>query len=269
MGKLLFLGTGASMGIPVIGCGCAVCQSPSSFNRRTRPSVLIKTQLNKQLIIDVGPDFRLQALQHKISRLDGVLFTHAHHDHTAGIDDLRPIYYNRSSPLPILLSKVTAEDIQMRYHYLFGAIQGDKNFIPRLHLQLLPDQIEGRVHFEGLTIGYVTYEQGGMAVNGFRMGDLAYLSDIRHFPETIFSRLKGVKTLIISALRYTPSLLHFSIDEAVDFAERAGAESVWLTHISHELEHEKVNAYLSSHVKLAYDGLELDFNELRNNSYDE
>lgn len=268
MGKLLFLGTGASMGIPVIGCECAVCQSSSSLNRRFRPSVLIKTHSNKQLIIDVGPDFRLQALKHKISRLDGALFTHAHHDHTAGIDDLRPIYYNRSSPLPLLLSKATAEDIQMRYHYLFGSKQ-DSTFVPRLQLQLLPDQVEGRVHFEGLTIDYVTYEQGGMAVNGFRFGDLAYLSDIRHFPETIFSRLNGVKALIISALRYTPSPLHFSIDEAVDFAERAGAESVWLTHISHELEHEKVNAYLSSHVKLAHDGLELDFNELRNNSYDE
>ncbi len=262
MGKLLFLGTGASMGIPVIGCGCAVCQSSSPFNRRMRPSVILKTQLNKQLIIDVGPDFRLQALQHKISRLDGVLFTHAHHDHTAGIDDLRPIYYNRSSLLPMLLSKATAEDIQMRYHYLFEPAEGGQQFTPRLQLQLLPDQIEGRVHFEGLTVDYVTYEQGGMAVNGFRFGDLAYLSDIRHFPETIFSQLQGVKILIISALRYTPSFLHFSIDEAVDFAEQVGAEFVWLTHISHELEHEKANTYLSSHVKLAYDGLELDFNEL-------
>ncbi len=260
MGKLLFLGTGASMGIPVLGCGCEVCHSSSTFNQRLRPSALIKTHF-KQFLIDVGPDFRLQALRHRIHVLDGVILTHAHQDHTAGIDDLRPIYYKRITPLPILLSEITKIDIQQRYHYLFATEK--KDFIQRLHLQTLPSVKEGSVTFEGTFINYMTYEQGGMAVNGFRFGDLAYLSDIRTFPQTIFTQLQDLKILVISALKYTASQLHFSIDEALDFANKTGAESVWLTHLSHELDHDKVNAYLPKHVRLAYDGLEIEFNDYK------
>jgi phosphoribosyl 1,2-cyclic phosphate phosphodiesterase len=260
MGRLLFLGTGASMGIPVVGCNCEVCHSPLTFNQRLRPSVLIKAHF-KQFLIDVGPDFRFQALSHKIHSLDGVLLTHAHQDHTAGIDDLRPIYYKRITSLPLLLSKETSEEIERRYRYLLTPAFDQKDFVERLHLQLLPISLEGEIEFGGVKIGYVTYEQGGMSVNGFRFGDLAYLSDIRTFPDTIFQALKGLKILVISALRYTSSPLHFSIDEAIDFANKIGVEKVWLTHISHELEHDKVNAYLPKHVKLAYDGLEIEFND--------
>jgi phosphoribosyl 1,2-cyclic phosphate phosphodiesterase len=252
MGRLLFLGTGASMGVPVIGCACSVCTSPSSFNRRMRPSVLVKTH-QKQFLIDAGPDFRCQALQYKIEHLDGLLLTHAHHDHTGGLDDLRPIFYKLSGPLPVLLSKETAKDIQLRFHYVFKSSN-------RLHLELLPEEKEGNVIFESVPIDFVTYEQARMEVNGYRFGDLAYLSDIRHYPESIFQKLHGVKTLIISALRFSPSLLHFSVDEAIEFAEKIEASCVWLTHISHEMDYEKTNASLPSHVKLAYDGLEVEFN---------
>lgn len=258
MGRLLFLGTGASLGVPVIGCSCSVCTSPSSFNRRLRPSVLVKTR-QKHFLIDAGPDFRCQALEHKIEHLDGLLLTHAHHDHTGGLDDLRPIFYKRSSPLPVLLSKETARDIQLRFHYVFKPYDLHKSS-NRLHLQLLPEEKEGNCIFESVPIDFVTYEQARMAVNGYRFGDLAYVSDIRHYPESIFQKLQGVKTLIISALRFAPSLLHFSVDEAIEFAEKIQASRVWLTHISHEMDYEKTNASLPSHVKLAYDGLEVEFN---------
>lgn len=254
-GKLLFLGTGGSVGIPVIGCSCEVCHSNDPANKRLRPSALLRIE-QRQFLIDAGPDFRMQALRTGITKLDGLLLTHAHHDHTAGIDDLRPIYYRRSTPLPVLLSSATAEDIRMRYSYLFES--NDKNFILRLHLQLLTGQT-GSTFFENLPIQYVTYMQGGMLVNGYRIGDLAYLSDICQFPPSIFEDLKGVRYLIISALRYTPSPLHFSVDEAIDFANQLKAEKVWLTHISHELEHHQANAYLPPHMHLAYDGLEIDF----------
>ncbi len=254
---LLFLGTGASMGVPVIGCQCAVCRSPLAFNHRLRPSVLL-TINQKKLLIDAGPDFRQQALRHGIHVLDGLILTHAHHDHTAGIDDLRAIYYKREAPLPILLSSETSREIIKRFDYLFLP----NPYLPekgaRMIMQELPDR-QGKVIFEGIEISYITYEQGGMQVNGFRFGELAYLSDIRIFKESIFDSLKGVKKLIISALRFTSSPLHFSVDEAVDFAGRVGAEEVWLTHISHDLDHEKANAYLPGHVKLAYDGLTLYF----------
>ncbi|WP_068466401.1 MBL fold metallo-hydrolase [Candidatus Protochlamydia phocaeensis] len=257
-GRLLFLGTGSSVGVPVIGCSCAVCSSASPYNQRLRPSVLIQTE-QKKLLIDPGPDFRQQALRHHITMLDGILLTHAHHDHTSGVDDLRPIYYRRENPLPALLSEETALELQMRYYYIFRSEDPDETFVPRIQLQILPPQREGSVDFIGLSIGYMTYEQGGMLVNGFRFGDLAYLSDIRLFSHTLFEQLQGIKTLIISALRHTPSPLHFSVDEAVDFAHRTKAERVWLTHLSHELDHEKTNAYLPDHIKLAYDGLEIEF----------
>ncbi len=254
-GKLTFLGTGGSVGIPVIGCSCEVCHSNDPLNQRLRPSVLLHVG-QRQFLIDAGPDFRMQALRHGITKLDGLLLTHAHHDHTAGIDDLRPIYYRRQTPLPVLLSSATAQELQTRFFYLFQS--NDETFISRFRLQVLPDQA-GSVMFENLLIQYVTYTQGNMLVNGYRIGDLAYLSDIRHFSPSIFDALEGVRYLIISALRYTPSPLHFSVDEAIDFAKQLKADLVWLTHLSHDLEHHQTSAYLPAHIHLAYDGLEIDF----------
>lgn len=256
-GRLIFLGTGGSMGVPVIGCQCTVCQSTHPFNRRLRSSVLI--QLDQKLfLIDTGPDFRQQALQNHLHHLDGLLLTHAHHDHTAGLDDLRAIYYQRSGPLPTLLSFDTAREIQKRFEYLFKPNPYLVDQLSRISLQILPEK-QGVIVFEGVKVGYVSYAQGGMQVNGYRFGSLAYLSDIRDFEESIFDALIGVKTLIISALRFTSSPLHLSVDEAVDFANRVGAVHVWLTHISHDLDHEKANAYLPPHIRLAYDGLSIEF----------
>lgn len=249
-GKVRFLGTGGSCGVPMIGCTCAVCHSEDSKNQRLRPSVLLQI-VNRQFLIDAGPDFRLQALRFGIDHLDGVLLTHAHHDHTAGFDDMRPITYRRQSALPILLSPETAHDVELRYFYLFR--KGESHF----HLHLLPDE-EGEVMFQGIPVHYISYRQGGMRVNGYRIGDLAYVSDIKSYNKSIFEPLIGVKDLIISALKYTSSPLHFSVDEAIDFAKEIKAERVWLTHISHELEYHQTNAYLPSHMRLAYDGLEIE-----------
>lgn len=257
-GKLLFLGTGGSVGVPMIGCSCAICRSEDPLNKRFRPSVLIRI-MHKQFLIDIGPDFRLQALRYGITTLDGLLLTHAHHDHTGGIDDLRPIYYRRQSPLPVLLSEATAQDLQQRYYYLFPKKDEPEKSPTRFQFHLLPREETGDILFEGLHIQYVTYIQGGMSVNGYRIGNLAYLSDIRHFSPSIFEDLKGVKYLIISALRYTHSMMHFTVDEAVDFAKQLKVDRVWLTHISHELEHHQTNAYLPPGMSLAYDGLEIEF----------
>jgi phosphoribosyl 1,2-cyclic phosphate phosphodiesterase len=256
-GHFLFLGTGGSMGIPVIGCHCRVCTSDSPCNQRLRPSGLVTIE-NKKLLIDCGPDFRLQALRHHLDTLDGLLLTHAHHDHIAGIDELR-IYYMRSkTPLPCLLSNKTAADLRARYSYIFDTANDLNKLTSRLALQEIVHP-QGMTTFEGIPIGYMTYEQGGMLVNGFRFGNFAYVSDIRHYPENIFESLKGVEILVLSALRHTPSYFHFSIDEAIAFAKRAGAKQTWLTHIAHDLEHEETNAYLPSNVRMAYDGLELNF----------
>lgn len=253
--KLIFLGTGASLGVPLLGCPCEVCQSKDPKNKRTRPSVLIKTE-GKTFVIDTGPDFRQQALRHHIYDVDGILYTHAHNDHTCGIDELRAIHYRRQKSIPVLLSNETAEDISSRYYYFFQTKMEPQKRI--MDFQLLPAKA-GTVEFAGMKIQYMSYKQCGMLVQGYRFGTLAYLSDIRDYEESIFSHLVGVKTLIISALRFTHSNMHLTVDEAVDFSKKINAEHTYITHISHDLEHEKTNSYLPENVKLAYDGQEIDF----------
>ncbi len=256
-GKFLFLGTGASVGIPVIGCKCAVCTSSSPFNHRLRPSGLIQSK-GKSVLIDVGPDFRQQALKFGIDHLDGLLLTHTHYDHIAGIDELRIFYVRRNRELPCLLSKESYEHLKMRYPYLFQRIGEAASLSARLEIHLLA-AMKGEVEFVGLKIGYFSYYQGDMAVNGYRIGNFAYVSDIREYDESIFVALKGVDHLVLSALREAPSRLHFSLEEAVRFARQAGAKKTWLTHMNHELDHEKANSKLPNDVQLAYDGLEISF----------
>lgn len=255
---LLFLGTGGSLGIPVVGCPCEVCASPSSFNKRTRPGALL-TVKGKKIWIDPGPDFRNQALAHGIESIDGVIFTHAHNDHSAGVDDLRVFNYQMQAPIPTLLSSETYSDLRQRFNYIFDRKpHASPGTVTQLSLTQFPSQ-RGKINFLGIPIHYFTYEQAGMAVNGLRIGKLAYVTDIKKFPETIYDDLTGVKTLIISALRLTPSPVHFSVDEAIAFSRQIGAEQTWLTHIGHELDHNKTNAYLPEDIRMAYDGLSIPF----------
>lgn len=255
-GQLLFLGTGGSMGIPVIGCDCEVCQSASPHNKRLRPSVLCSVG-QKHFLIDCGPDFKIQALKYHLNAIDGVIFTHAHHDHTAGIDELRIYCVKGGKSMPCLLSVETANDLKRRFYYLFEENAYSK-YVAHFDLHLL-DKDRGEVNFLGLKIRYFTYEQASMRVNGYRLGDLAYVTDLKFFSDDLFEELKGIKTLIVSALRFTSSPMHLNVDEAIDFARRTHAENVWFMHIAHELEHEKGNAYLPDNMRLAYDGLRLDF----------
>lgn len=256
-GQIHFLGTGGSMGIPVIGCHCPVCLSTLSVNQRLRPSAMLSVG-DRDILIDCGPDFREQALKYKISKIDGLLLTHAHHDHTAGIDELRIYCLRNKESLACLLSEETALDIKRRFYYIFDEKNSYAQLTTKFSLEILKGE-RGKTNFLDLEIGHMTYEQGGMKVNGFRIGSLAYVTDIREYPETIFEDLEGVQTLILSALRFTPSHLHFTVDEAIEFSQRVGAKETWLTHIAHELDHEKTNAYLPSNIKLAYDSLKLDF----------
>ncbi len=259
-GRFIFLGTGGSMGIPVVGCSCEICKSTLPHNTRLRPSAMIKI-LGRTFLIDCGPDFRLQALKHDIKTLDGLFLTHAHHDHTAGLDELRIFNLRSGQPLPCLVSPETLRELKMRFYYIFEGVysaEGTK-ITTDLDLTLIEGK-KGVIDFEGMPIGYMSYQQGGMEVQGFRFGDLAYLTDIKYFDQDIFDSLKGVKTLIISALRFTPSPLHFTVDDAIAFAKIVNAQQTWLTHIAHELEHSKTNAYLPESIRLSYDGLELSFN---------
>jgi phosphoribosyl 1,2-cyclic phosphate phosphodiesterase len=256
-GTFLFLGTAASAGIPVIGCECGVCTSSSPYNQRLRTAGVVKVA-GRTLLIDIGPDFRQQALKAKIDAPSGLLLTHTHYDHIAGIDELRIFNVRAKKPFPCLLSRESQADLKQRYAYLFRPTRDDASTPAQLALQVL-DGDAGEAEFLGVKIGYMSYFQGGMKVNGFRIGDFAYVSDIREYTDSVFHALQGVRKLVLSALRLEPSRVHFSLDEAVAFARRVGAEETRLTHLSHSVEHESTNRALPPEVQLGHDGLAMEF----------
>ncbi len=255
--SLLFLGTGGSMGVPVIGCSCEVCRSDSLYNNRLRPSALLRVD-GKKFIFDTGPDFRQQALKYNINKIDGVIYTHAHNDHTAGIDELRVYYMLYRESVPCLMSKETYQDIRTRFGYMFEVQPFEHQLLPRLTIEVLPND-RGQTKFLGVPLQYLSYEQTGMKVTGYRFGKFAYVTDIKNYKNTIFEDLEGVEVMVLSALRFTPSHMHFTIDEAIEFTKKVGAKQTWLTHLAHELEYEKTNSYLPPNIRLAYDGLDLQF----------
>lgn len=248
----LFIGTGASLGIPVVGCHCEVCRSTNPKNKRYRSSLLLDLQ-GKKILVDAGPDIRIQALQYNIDHLDGVILTHAHHDHSAGLDDLRVYYFRNKESLPCLLSKETAEDIKKRFYFMFEVQPKEVAGTKRLRLEVL-DSLSGKVDFLGVPFNYFTYDQVGMGILGIRYKNFAYVTDIKKYDESIFKELDGVDTLVVSALRFTPSHMHLTVDEAIDFIHKVNPKRAFLTHISHDLEEEKANAYLPSGIEVAYDG---------------
>lgn len=253
--KLLFLGSGGSMGIPVIGCNCFVCTSNSSFNKRLRPSVLI-THNKKRFLIDIGPDYRAQALMHGIDHLDGLLLTHTHYDHIAGLDELRIYTFVQKKPVPCLLSREALAELKIRYHYLLLPNGDDDVHATKLRFQVLEGD-QGETDFEGLPVTYISYDQLGMKVNGFSFGSFAYVTDVLNYKEEIFTALQGIETLIISGRRWEQSKGHLSLKDAIKFSKKTGAKKTYFSHICHEIDHEETNNNLPERFSLAYDGLEL------------
>lgn len=256
-GKFLFLGSGASTGIPLISCDCPVCTSNDPHNKRLRPSILLSIE-DKKILIDPSPDLRTQALKFGIKHLDGVIITHTHYDHIGGIDELRVFFIRSGRPLPVLLSETSLQELKKRYYYLFEEKSSERSLTAQLNFIPLNDK-SGKIDFQQIPLSYFTYYQGGMQVTGFRFGDIAYVSDIYKYDESIFNELKNVKNLIVSAIGYKPSLVHLTLDQAIEFAKKVGAEKTWLNHMSHQVDHEKANAELPDTINLSFDGLELEF----------
>ena len=243
------------MGTPVVTCKCEVCTSSDPLNHRLRPAGLLKLE-GERYLIDTGPDFRYQALKYRIDRLDGVLITHTHFDHIAGLNDLRVYYFLQKKTLPCLLSQESYDDLKQTHSYIINQSDDDVMGGSRFNFQVVKKDF-GIEKFGGRSWQIMSFEQGGMKVTGFRLGSFAYVMDLKNFIPKIYEALKGVEVLVMSGLRYRPSPAHLSVDEALAFAAKIGAKQTWFSHVSHEIEHTTTNQQLPVGVKLAYDGLEI------------
>ena len=262
-GRLTFLGTGTSMGVPTLGCQCRVCTSADPHDRRLRPSVLLRWtdphgNSERSLLIDTGPDFREQALRERLTHIDAVLYTHSHADHILGLDDLRPLSFasvRADGPIPLYATPETAEVLKRVFEYHFSS---ESTYITRARVRIepLPDRL--RIHEAEVLC--VPVRHGQIMIAGFRFGDAAYLTDVSQIPESSFDLLQGLETLVLPSLRHHPHPSHATLKQAVEWAERIGARRTWFTHIAHELGHEETNRTLPPGMALAYDGLEVAVN---------
>ena len=253
--KITFLGTGTSQGVPVIGCQCDVCTSVHSEDKRLRTSVLIESD-NTTAVIDTGPDFRQQMLRENVQKLDAVVYTHEHKDHVAGMDDVRAFNFKFKKDMPIYANERVQEALRREFHYVFSSFQYPG--IPKVVLNTI--DAESQFSIGDIPFQCIELMHHKMKVLGFRINDLVYITDVNYIDDKQLEKMKGCKILIVSALRKEKHISHFSLDEAIDLANRLNADSVYLTHISHLMgDHHSVNRELPQHIQLAYDGLSLDF----------
>ncbi len=265
---LTFLGSGTSMGVPTLGCQCAVCTDarlPGSLNRRTRPSILLTygedaaTQQPHHVLIDTGPDFHAQATRINLRHLDAVLYTHGHADHVLGMDDLRPLSFGHAHGLPLFADEQTAEVLERVFEYTFRT----ENRYPtsaRVILHRLPEEPGDAIDLFGAKFTIVPVTHGPNTILGYRFGDAAYLTDLNDIPETSIPLLQGLDILILDALRRQPHPSHAHLDKAIQLVHLLQPKRAFFTHISHDLDHNTTNAALSPNIQLAHDGLELIFN---------
>ncbi len=256
--EFLFLGTGTSVGVPVIGCQCPVCTSPDPRNRRTRASALIRTP-EAAVLIDSGPDLREQALREGMARVDAVLYTHAHLDHVAGFDDLRAFCWHRNSPLPLHATPACMKTLREMFGWAFSP----GNHRNRGYVQPDPHPIDGpfrcgELSFEPLPVDHAGVETIGFLISAPGAPEIAYIPDVKSIPPATAGRLSGVPVLIIDALRPAPPHpTHLTTGEAIALATSLDAGEVFFTHLGHENDHAPLDAKLPPNIHLAHDGLKI------------
>lgn len=256
--RLVFLGTGTSTGVPVIGCDCGVCRSDDPRNHRTRPSVLLKLPQGN-LLIDTTPEMRIQLLRERVGQIHAIVYTHDHVDHLFGLDDARLFPRYLGHPVPIYCDEHTETTIRRVFSYAFHDVAAA---IPAGHLpKVVFTRVAPGVAFEALgqTLTPIRLEHGRFRVLGFRIGGLAYCTDVNRIPDESWPLLEGVDTLVLDALRHEPHPTHFNLAQALEVVERLRPRRTYLTHLSHGFDHGPTESTLPPHVRLAYDGLALDF----------
>jgi phosphoribosyl 1,2-cyclic phosphate phosphodiesterase len=252
-----FLGTGTSAGVPMIGCDCAVCQSTNPRNQRYRCAVLIRTPQGN-LLIDTPPELRLQLVREGVGLVHAVLFTHYHADHLFGLDDLRPVAPRLGKAVPLYCTADVERKIRESFSYAFraNADQVPVGYLPKLSFQRIT---EDPFEVLGQRVLPVPLHHAHFDVFGFRIADVAYCTDVNHIPPESWPRLEGLRVLILDALRPRPHPAHFSLDQALEVIAQLKPQRAYLTHMSHDLEHDETNRQLPPGVELAYDGLAFDF----------
>ncbi len=251
---LTVLGSGTSMGVPTLGCDCAVCHSTDPRDKRTRPSIMIEFA-GKVVLIDTTPDFYTQAIREKITQVDAVFYTHTHADHILGIDDLRPLSYrHKPDKLPLYARPEAAAFLRKMFTYIFDA---DYKFGGLPLLELRP--IDGPQDVFGVRFEPVVVIHGETQIYGYRFGSAAYLTDHSEVPQASLNQLEGLDILFLDALRHKPHPTHSTVKSSLKLVERVKPRRAFFTHICHDLGHEATNATLPKHVRLAHDGLKLEF----------
>jgi phosphoribosyl 1,2-cyclic phosphate phosphodiesterase len=254
-GQMILLGTGTSVGVPAIGCGCDVCRSPNPRNYRTRCSAILGLP-EGNLLIDTAPDLRQQLLREQIGLVHAVLYTHEHADHIFGLDDLRLMQFHLGGPVPLYCEPSVEARIRKSYDYAFLSAEG-------LHSGAVPQLAFRRIGLEpfevlGATVAPIRLKHGTrFDVLGFRAGNVAYCTDVNAIPPESIARLAGLDVLVLDALRPRGHATHFSLEEAIEVARQLAPRQTYFTHMSHELEHETTNATLPDGMALAYDGLRI------------
>lgn len=251
--KITFLGTGTSQGVPIVTCPCKVCRSDDVKDKRLRSSIFVQVN-GIDILIDIGPDFRQQALKNKISKVDSILITHEHNDHIAGLDDIRPYNFIQNNSIPLYGLPRVIDQIIYRYGYIFsenkypGAPSIDAVTVSESDIITIGD-----THILAIPIFH-----GDLPIIGFRINNFAYITDASTIPQQSLDMLKDLDTLIINALQHRPHKTHFTLSEAIDAACHINAKHTFFTHLSHDIGfHEEIDKALPQSMHLAFDGLQL------------
>ena len=247
--RITFLGTGTSHGVPVIACDCKVCQSDNPKNKRMRTSLHVKSK-EYNLLIDTPPEMRLELIKNNIKNVDSVLMTHAHADHIMGFDDIRALNWFQGKEMPVYADQKTLNHIKRIFPYIFSE-KNQGGGVPQVILK----EVAREFIFKDLNVRAVPIYHGDNQILAYRINNFAYLTDCSKIPESSLKLLNGIEYAAVDALRFEEHPTHKSVDQAVNLIDKLGLKHGYLTHISHRLDHEKLNDYLPENISAAYDGL--------------